>query len=78
MIQKYKYNKMEKNQNHIYSLKVTERQAKLLSWACDTIARLIEGQDFFYQQLFETAWKNAAKKRQVDLWTMSLKEVGKT
>ena len=36
--------KKTKEPKHIYQLELTERQAKLLSWACDTIARIIEGQ----------------------------------
>lgn len=46
----------------IYSLKLTKRQAELLSWTCDTMARLIEGQDHSYQDLFEAAWEKRCKE----------------
>jgi len=51
-----------KQPQHIYTLSLTERQAKLLSWACDSIARIIEGQDFTYQQFFEEAWEKRCKE----------------
>ena len=46
---------MEENK-HIYTLHLTEKQAKILSYACDRMARLIEGQDWTYQELMEEAW----------------------
>ena len=45
---------------HIYMLELTERQAKLLSYACDQFSRLIQGQDGAYQNLFEEAWEKRA------------------
>lgn len=41
---------------------MNERQARLLSWACDTFPRLIEGQSHAYQDLFESAWEKRCKK----------------
>ena len=51
-----------KEPKHIYQLELTERQAKLLSWACDTIARIIEGQDRTYQDMMEAAWEKRCKE----------------
>ena len=45
-----------------YIIELTEKQARLLSWACDTLPRLIEGQDWSYQQLMEEAWEKRCKK----------------
>ncbi|MBR6141213.1 MAG: hypothetical protein IKQ37_05575 [Bacteroidaceae bacterium] len=53
---------MKNNSKHIYTLQLTERQAKLLSWACDSIARIIEGQDFIYQDFMESAWEKRCKE----------------
>ena len=53
---------MNKRSEHIYSLQLTERQAKLLSYACDQYARLIQGQDGAYQELFEQAWEKRCKE----------------
>lgn len=47
---------------HIYRLELTERQAKLLSYACDQFPRLIQGQDNAYQDLFESAWEKRCKE----------------
>ena len=46
----------------IYNLQLTERQARILSYACNMYSRLIEGQDFAYQELFELAWEKRCKK----------------
>ena len=51
---------MEKSKRFI--IEVSERQARLLSWACDTLPRLIQGQDWSYQQLFEEAWEKRCKE----------------
>ena len=51
-----------KKSKHIYTLELTERQAKLLSWACDQFPRLIQGQDMAYQELFEQAWEKRCKE----------------
>ena len=40
-----------------YIIELTEKQARLLSWACDTFPRLIDGQDRSFQQLMEEAWE---------------------
>ncbi len=45
-----------------YIIELTEKQARLLSWACDTLPRLIEGQDWSFQQLMEEAWEKRCKK----------------
>lgn len=45
-----------------YILELTEKQARLLSWACDTLPRLIEGQDWSFQQLMEEAWEKRCKE----------------
>lgn len=47
---------------HIYTLELTERQAKVLSYACDQFSRLICGQDWSYQELFEAAWEKRCKE----------------
>lgn len=52
----------EEQPKHIYQLELTERQARLLSWACDTIARIIEGQDRTYQDMMEAAWEKRCKE----------------
>ena len=54
---------MKKSESkHIYQLELTERQAKLLSYACDRLSRIIEGQDWTYQEFFEEAWEKRCKK----------------
>ena len=53
---------MSKESKHIYTLELTERQAKLLSYACDNFSRLICGQDMIYQDLFEQAWEKRSKE----------------
>ena len=45
-----------------YIIEMNERQARLLSWVCDTFPRLIKGQDHAYQDLFESAWMKRCKK----------------
>lgn len=45
-----------------YTIELTEKQARLLSWACDTLPRLIEGQDWSFQQLMEEAWEKRCKE----------------
>lgn len=54
--------KKEKENKHIYTLRLTERQAKLLSYACDQFSRLICGQDWSYQNLMEEAWEKRCKE----------------
>lgn len=41
---------------------MNERQARLLSMVCDLYLRLMEGQDFVFQKLFEAAWEKRCKK----------------
>lgn len=48
--------------NYTYTLQMTEKQAKILSYACDRLARLIQGQDWTYQELMEEAWEKRCKK----------------
>lgn len=50
------------SENFMYNLKLTERQARLLSLACDQFSRLIEGQNWTYQELFEAAWEKRCKE----------------
>ena len=45
-----------------YIIEMNERQARLLSYVCDTFPRLICGQDRVYQDLFEEAWEKRCKK----------------
>ena len=52
---------MQKNE-YVYNLKLTERQAKLLSYACDQFARCIQGQDWVLQDLMESAWEKRCKE----------------
>lgn len=54
--------KKKEKKERMYSLELTERQAKLLSYACDQFLRLICGQGFPYQQLFEDAWEKRCKE----------------
>ena len=52
----------KKKDVRIYTMRLTERQAKLLSYACDRFSRLIEGQDWTYQELMEEAWEKRCKE----------------
>ena len=45
-----------------YTIKLTKRQLQLLSYACDRMSRLIEGQDWTYQELMEEAWEKRCKE----------------
>lgn len=54
--------KKEKENKPIYTLRLTERQAKLLSYACDRFSRLICGQDGSFQELMEEAWEKRCKE----------------
>jgi len=49
-------------QEHIYNLQLTEKQARLLSYACDHLSRIIEGQDWTYQEFLEAAWEKRCKE----------------
>lgn len=51
-----------KESKHKYTLHLTEGQAKILSYACNQFSRLICGQDWSYQELFETAWVKRCKE----------------
>lgn len=53
--------KKKEEPKHIYSLELTERQTKLLSWALDSFARIIEGQDNTYQDMMEAAWEKTSQ-----------------
>lgn len=44
-----------------YIIELNERQAQLLSYACDQFARLIQGQDAAFQDLMEMAWEKRCK-----------------
>lgn len=54
--------KKKEEPKRVYSLELTERQAKLLSWALDSFARIIEGQDSTYQDMMEAAWERRSKE----------------
>lgn len=54
--------KKKEESKHVYQLELTERQARILSYACDHFSRLICGQDWFYQELFESAWEKRCKE----------------
>ena len=45
-----------------YTLHLTERQTKILSYACDQFSRLICGQDWSYQELMVEAWEKRCKE----------------
>ena len=54
--------KKDNKNKPVYRLELTERQAKLLSYACDQFSRLICGQDMAFQDLMETAWEKRCKE----------------
>lgn len=54
--------KKKEESKHVYQLELTERQARILSYACDQFSRLICGQDWSYQELFEAAWEKRCKE----------------
>ncbi|MBQ7280571.1 MAG: hypothetical protein IJR13_07620 [Bacteroidales bacterium] len=45
-----------------YQITLNERQLKALSYACNEFSRLICGQDWSYQNLFEEAWEKRCKE----------------
>ena len=45
-----------------YIIELTEKQLRILNRACNMYSRLIEGQDFAYQELFEAAWEKNCEK----------------
>ena len=45
-----------------YTIELTEKQARLLSWACDTLPRLMQGQSWTLQELLESAWEKRCKE----------------
>ena len=53
---------MKQDNEQIYKLCLTKRQVQLLSYACDRFSRLIEGQDWTYQELMEEAWEKRCKE----------------
>lgn len=54
--------KEKKESERIYTLRITEKQARLLSYACDQFSRLICGQDWSFQELMEAAWEKRCKE----------------
>lgn len=46
----------------LYRLTLNEQQVKMLSYACDRIARCIQGQDWTYQEFMEEAWEKRCKE----------------
>ena len=53
---------MKKESKHVYQLELTERQVKLLSYACDQFMRCIQGQPEAFQSLMEEAWEKRCKE----------------
>lgn len=51
-----------KDKKRVYTLEMTERQAQLLSYACDVFSRLICGQDMEFRELMEDAWGKRCKE----------------
>lgn len=49
-------------EKHVYALSLSKRQAELLSYACDQFARCIQGQDWTFQELMESAWEKRCKE----------------
>lgn len=49
-------------QERIYNLQLTEKQARILSYACDRLSRIICGQDRTYQEFMEEAWEKRCKE----------------
>jgi hypothetical protein len=47
--------KKKQDKEPIYTLEITETQAKYLSFCCDRYSRLICGQDMGYRELMEDA-----------------------
>ena len=45
-----------------YQITLTEKQARLLSYALDQFPRLIQGQDSSFQDLMESAWEKRCKE----------------
>ena len=54
--------KKDNKNKPVYRLELTERQTKLLSYACDQFSRLICGQDMAFQDLMEAAWEKRCKE----------------
>ena len=54
--------KKDNKNKPVYRLELSERQAKLLSYACDQCSRLICGQDMAFQDLMEAAWEKRCKE----------------
>lgn len=54
--------KKENKSERIYTLRLTEKQVRVLSYACDRFSRLICGQDWTFQELMEEAWEKRCKK----------------
>lgn len=56
-------NKREvKNEDYKYVIRVTEKQMRTLSEACDLFSRAIIGQDFVFKDLMEEAWEKRCKE----------------
>lgn len=51
-----------KEEKRNYTLLLTERQVRLLSYACDRLSRIICGQDWTYQEFMEEAWEKRCKE----------------
>ena len=52
----------KKKEETKYQITMNKRQLELLSYGCEQLARLIQGQSNALQDLFETAWERRCKK----------------
>ena len=52
----------KKQEETKYQITMNKRQLELLSYGCEQLARLIQGQSNALQDLFETAWERRCKK----------------
>lgn len=50
-----------------YQITLTEKQARLLSYALEQFMRLIVGQDWAFQDLMESAWEKRCKEATGDM-----------
>lgn len=52
----------KKKEETKYQITMNKRQLELLSYGCEQLARLIQGQSNALQDLFETAWERRCKE----------------
>ena len=52
----------------VYLVELTKEQLSALEHGCEMLARLLVGQDFIYQEVFEAAWdKNVRQKNNLEV-----------